>query len=145
MKQRKIVFAIESDMKNVSLIGMTINKLCSLIPFSEVEAYQVELCVVEAVNNCIEHAYGNQRGHQVEVVFALENDKLVVDVCDTGKSMDEKAIEKADVAQLNIDPDNFHTMAEQGRGLPIMKQIMDTITYNTNDDGKNCLTLIKNI
>jgi len=36
-------------------------------------------------------------------------------------------------------------MAEQGRGLPIMKQIMDTITYNTNDDGKNCLTLIKNI
>jgi len=59
--------------------------------------------------------------------------------------MDEKAIEKADVAQLNIDPDNFHTMAEQGRGLPIMKQIMDTITYNTNDDGKNCLTLIKNI
>ncbi|MBW2194829.1 MAG: ATP-binding protein [Deltaproteobacteria bacterium] len=121
------------------------NKLCSLIPFSEVEAYQVELCVVEAVNNCIEHAYGSQRGHQVEVVFALENDKLVVDVCDTGKSMDEKAIEKADVAQLNIDPDNFHTMAEQGRGLPIMKQIMDTITYNTNDDGKNCLTLIKNI
>jgi len=145
MKQRKIVFSIESDMKNVSLIGMTINKLCSLIPFSEVEAYQVELCVVEAVNNCIEHAYGNQRGYQVEVVFALENDKLVVNVCDTGKSMDEKAVEKADVAQLNIDPDNFHTMAEQGRGLPIMKQIMDTITYNTNDDGQNCLTLIKNI
>ncbi len=145
MKQRKIVFAIESDMKNVSLIGMTINKLCSLIPFSEAEAYQVELCVVEAVNNCIEHAYGNQRGHQVEVVFALETDKLVIDVCDTGKSMDEKAIEKVDVSQLNIDPDNFHTMAEQGRGLPIMKQIMDTITYNTNDDGKNCLTLIKNI
>ena len=145
MKERKIAFTIESDMKNVSLVGMTINKLCSLIPFSEAEAYQIELCVVEAVNNCIEHAYGYQKGRQVEVVFAIETDKLVVDVCDTGKPMDEKAMKNVDVAQLNIDPDNFHAMAEQGRGLLIMKQIMDTMTYNTNDDGKNCLTLIKNI
>ncbi len=145
MKQGKIAFTIESDMKNVSLVGMTINKLCSLIPFSEAEAYQVELCVVEAVNNCIEHAYGNQKGHQVEIVFAIETDKLVVNVCDTGKSMDKKTLEKVDASQLNIDPNNFHTMAEQGRGLPIMKQIMDTITYNTYEDGKNCLTLIMDI
>ena len=141
---RRIKLVIDSDLENVSLVGMIINKLCSLIPLSDTESYQIELCVVEAANNSIEHAYVMEKGHEVEVIFTLYSDRLIVEVCDTGKPMDQKCIEQNDISLLEIDPNDLDNMAEQGRGIPIMKQIMDTMTYRTKR-GKNCLTLIKNI
>ncbi len=141
---KRIKLAVDSDLGNVSLIGMIINKLCSSIPLSDTDAYQIELCVVEAVNNSIEHAYANEKGHEVEVVFALHPDRLIVDVCDTGKPMDQECLEQKDVSLLEIDPNDLDKIPEQGRGLPIMKEIMDSMTYKT-ENGKNCLTLTRNI
>ena len=141
---RRIKLVIDSRLENVSLIGLIINKLCSSIPLSDTESYQVELCVVEAANNSIEHAYGMEQGHEVEVIFTLHSDRLIVDVCDTGKPMEKEYIEQNDVSLLEIDPNDIDNVAEQGRGIPIMKHIMDTMTYKT-ERGRNCLTLTKNI
>jgi len=144
MTPKRVKLVIDSDPEQVSLIGMAINKLCSLTPLSDSESNQIELCVVEAVNNSIEHAYGKEKGHEVEVGFTLHADRLVVDVCDTGKPMEEGFIEQKDISLLEIDPDDLDNIPEEGRGIPIMKEIMDTVTYET-ENGKNCLTLIKSI
>jgi anti-sigma regulatory factor (Ser/Thr protein kinase) len=144
MTQKRLKLVIDSDLEQVSLIGITINKLCSLTPLSESEFNQIELCVVEAVNNSVEHAYGNEKGHDVEVTFTLHADRLVVDVCDTGKPMEKGLVEQRDISLLEIDPDDLDNIAEEGRGIPIMKKIMDTVTYGT-EDRKNCLTLTKNL
>jgi anti-sigma regulatory factor (Ser/Thr protein kinase) len=144
MTLKRVKLVIDSDLEQVSLIGITINKLCSLTLLSETEFNQIELCVVEAVNNSIEHAYGNEKGSEVEVTFTLHADKLVVDVCDTGKPMEKGLMEQRDISLLEIDPDDLDNIAEEGRGIPIMKKIMDTVTYGT-EDGKNCLTLIKSL
>ena len=141
---KRIKLVIDSNLGDVSLIGIAINRLCSSIPLSGTDSYQIELCVVEAVNNSIEHAYGNEKGHEVEVVFTLYPDRLIIDVCDTGKPMDQECMEQKDVSPLEIDPNDLGNLAEQGRGLPIIKEIMDSMTYKT-EGGKNCLTLIKNI
>lgn len=141
---KRIKLVIDSNLEDVSLIGIVINKLCSSIPLSDTDSYQIELCVVEAVNNSIEHAYRNEKGHEVEVVFTLYPDRLIVDVCDTGKPMDQECMEQKDPSPLEIDPNDLDNIAEQGRGLPIIKEIMDSMTYKT-ESGKNYLTLIKNI
>jgi len=129
-------------MENVALIGGVISKLCSLSHFSDVESDQIELCVVEAVNNSIEHAYNLQKGNEVEVIFSLYDDRIICDVCDTGSSMDQHILEKACEAHMEIDENDIDSVPESGRGLPIMKTIMDNITYKTVN-GKNCLTMIK--
>ncbi len=141
---KRVRVTIDSDLENVALVGMIINKLCSLVPLSDTDSYQVELCVVEAVNNSIEHAYGMKKGHDVEVVFTLHPDRLIIDICDSGTSIDSKCLEQKDVSTLEIDPNDLDNIAEQGRGLPIMKEVMDALSYRT-EGGKNCLTLIKNI
>ncbi|MDY6837852.1 MAG: ATP-binding protein [Thermodesulfobacteriota bacterium] len=142
MEHKEIKLVIDSELKNVSLVGRTINGLVSMVSPCDISPHDIELCVVEAVNNCVEHAYGKQRGHEVEVRFALGQDRLVVDVCDTGKPMDQRHLAEADVAMLEIDHDDIDGLAEQGRGLPIIKEIMDAVIYQSKG-GKNCLSLTK--
>ncbi len=143
MGSKRVKLVIDSDLEQVFLVGMAINKLCSLIPLSDTDSDQIELCVVEAVNNCIEHAYGNEKGQEVEITLTLHPDRLVIDVCDTGKSMEQELVERKDVSALEIDPSELNSIAETGRGLPIIKMIMDSVTYKT-ESGRNCLTLLKN-
>ena len=42
----------------------------------------------------------------------------------------------------DVDENDIANVPEGGRGLPIMKTIMDNMTYKTVN-GKNCLTMIK--
>jgi serine/threonine-protein kinase RsbW len=142
MEHKKIRLVLDSDLKNVSLVGGAITRVTSLIARPLISASDMELCVVEAVNNCIEHAYDNEKGHKIEVLFRLYQDRLVIDICDMGKSMGQNCLAKADRSALETDPAHIDTIAEQGRGLAIIKEIMDIVDYETKS-GKNCLSLTK--
>ena len=48
MPDQRLKPIIESRLENVPLVGMAVNKLSSFFPLSDVESYQIELCVVEA-------------------------------------------------------------------------------------------------
>ncbi|MBN1850861.1 MAG: ATP-binding protein [Deltaproteobacteria bacterium] len=140
---KKIKIIIDSDLKDVFLIGMTINRLCSITPFSDSECYKIELCVVEAVNNSIIHAYQNEKGHEVEVTFSMDTRILTVDVCDTGRSMDPEILQS--IHMPSFDPDsNDLEIPERGRGLAIIKEVMDHVSYKTID-GKNWLTMFREL
>lgn len=134
---KEIKLIIDSDLTNVSLIGITVNKICTQIPLNKIEAYQIELCVVEAVNNAIKHAYKNETGHDVTVFIKLYLDRITFLVCDTGKTMELKQ-----PADLKFDPADLENLPESGRGLFIIHQIMDEVTYETIED-RNVLTMTK--
>ncbi len=119
------------------MIGHAINKLCSLIPLSEVESYQTELCVVEACNNVIEHAYRYQPHHELEVVVSLYLDRITFEICDRGRPLDGQP-----PVALEYDPNDLANLPEGGMGLFLMNSIMDKIDYRS-EDGRNVLTLEK--
>ena len=144
MDEKQITFTIESDLKNVFLIGLAVNNIASYIGFNELESYRLELCVVEAVNNAIIHAYNKEAGNKVEVVFKIYPDRLVLDVYDTGKPMRGHLLKQNDISSLECEPDETGNVPEGGRGLAIMKAIMDSVDYKT-EDGKNRLTMTKKI
>jgi len=144
MTCKKIRHIIESDLRNVPLVGGAINQACSMIPLSEEECFQIELCAVEAINNCIIHAYDHQAGHEVEVVLSVYPDRVVLEICDAGTPMEQSALRRKDVSPPEIDHDDVQNIPEGGRGLFVMKAIMDSVEYVT-EKGKNCLTLVKNL
>jgi len=144
MGLRKMKFIIDSDLDNIPLIGISINKLCSLIPFSERMALQVELCVVEAVTNCIKHAYKYDSAQKVGVGFTLSPEELVLDIYDTGIPLEMEMLDRADFKSLEVDPEDLENIAEGGRGLPIIKEVMDSVVYES-EKGMNCLTMKKKL
>jgi serine/threonine-protein kinase RsbW len=137
---RRISLSIESQFDNVSFVGNAINKLCGAIFSSEMIANEVELCAVEAVNNCIEHAYEMQAGNRVDIVLSSHPDRIVMEVCDTGMSMDPKCLD----VEMPPPPTRADALAEQGRGLLIIRKVMDSVSYHTAGN-RNCLTMVKRV
>ena len=133
----KIKLIIDSDVSDVFLIGLSVNRICLEIPVSEIEAYQIEVCVVEAVNNTIKHAYGSEKGHEVEVLMDVNEERIAFHIRDTGRTM--KTGEKP---TLEFDPEDRENFPEGGMGLFIMHQVMDEVKYSSSR-GRNVLLLSK--
>jgi len=57
---------------------------------------------------------------------------------DTGKPMQGNLLEQKDISSLEFEPDDLDSIPEGGRGLAIVKEIMDSMDCKT-EDGKNCL------
>jgi serine/threonine-protein kinase RsbW len=132
-----LTLKIASRLDHVHLLGLAVHRICAGIPLSEVEAYQAEVSVVEAVTNCIEHAYGGEPGHTVEVVMTVEPACIVFEIRDTGLPM------PATTPHLpNQRPDDVSSLVEDGRGLFIMHAFMDEVTY-TRAGATNVLRLVK--
>ena len=142
--KKKITLSIKSRYHNVPLVSAAVHKLCSLIPFSDKDVHATELCVTEAVVNSIKHAYQNEPDHTVAVVFSLLATELLIEVRDTGKSMDLAMLEENRDAALKFDAGDIENIPESGRGLAIIQSYMDEVHYQVKENG-NYLTMIKKI
>jgi serine/threonine-protein kinase RsbW len=137
-----ITFCIESDMRKVSLVGQLIQNICKLSRFTEDDSARVELAVVEAINNVIEHAYKMESNHKVEIICKLLVDKISVDICDVGHSLSSNALTTpTEEKEISVITEN---LPDGGWGLKLIKSIMDEVTYSTNN-GVNCMTLVKKL
>jgi serine/threonine-protein kinase RsbW len=134
-----LTLTIDSRLEDVYLIGLTVNKLCSVAALSQLETYQVEVSVVEAVNNAIEHGYGCEPGHPIEVRITLEEHSLSFEISDQGIAMPAGAA-AAPPTPTAGDAD----LAEGGRGLFIMESFMDAVIYEQHG-GRNVRTLVKRL
>ncbi|MFH1886145.1 MAG: ATP-binding protein [Pseudomonadota bacterium] len=136
-KPRSIRMIIEADLRNVYLVGLAVHKICSYVLMSEMMAYHLETCVVEAVNNAILHACKKREDHEVAVSVTLHNDRVVFAVKDQGDRM-----ESFEPKKLEFDPQDLSSLPEHGMGLHIITEIMDKVEY-TSAGGVNILTMTK--
>lgn len=136
MQTGTITLQIDSQVDHVFLIGLAINRICRAIPFDEVSAYEMELCIVEAVNNVIEHAYDNQPGHPVYIVVTVEADRICFEIRDAGTPLDPIRLA---APVMGNDPSE-----DGGRGLAIIRTLMTEVSY-VRRDGMNVLTLMKRL
>jgi serine/threonine-protein kinase RsbW len=131
----RLRLSIDSNLADVSLVAVAVSRACIYLGLDAVSASQVELCIVEAVTNVIQHAYHGQPGQEVSVVLSSEIDLLHLEVIDNGTPMSAKNVERllqgSDVFQLQ-DADRA-SLAESGRGLQIIHDLMDNVAYISGD------------
>ena len=142
MGKKQVRLIIESDIHHIPLVGMAVSRFTeSLLPV-QVDPFQIEICTVEAVTNSIKHACGVGSSREVEVIFALSDDALTISICDEGTPLDRAVLQNKGSQCFDFDPDRLESLSEGGRGLAIIKAIMDDVSYETCN-GKNCLTMKK--
>lgn len=89
--------------------------------------YNVQLATHEICLNIIQHAYGHEEGRlQVYTQLDVDNSVITIDIYDSGKAFDLKAISLPDPEEPQA----------HGYGLFIAKQLMDRLEY-TAVPGKN--------
>jgi len=122
--------SIHSNTEAPAIAAAWVKERCSHAGLEDTPAFRVMTCVVEAVNNCVEHAY---RGSSGEISIRLFRSVrwLVVQVQDCGQPVNRQP------AQADPDP-----MQAGGRGWFIMQQWMDLAQYRRRNL-QNVVTLVK--
>ena len=139
VKSRSINLVIDSHLDNVVLVSMAVKGLCCLNDFTDTDVNRIELCIVEIINNAIEHAYENKAGYRVEVVVTVpDRKKLILKVYDTGKKMPD--LSNRSMEENYMDAMNSDALKCSGRGLYIVNKVMQDINY-FSEKGKNCFSM----
>lgn len=131
---------IDSRLENVPVLGQAVRVLCGEMGLPELVQGDMELCVVEAVTNCIKHSYDGQPGHRIKVHVEHRLDKLIISVFDQGRPIPEDRLPPPPPEV----PDDPQQIAESGRGLFLLFSMMDQVDYQRTPRG-NCITLIKKV
>ena len=141
---KRLDLAIDSDLGNVSLVAVSVNRVCLQLGLDETCAGQIELCTAEAVTNAIRHAYHGAPGHRVAVTLVAGRDHVLIEVSDTGTSMpldkQRKLLHGPEASEVLL-PDR-RSLSESGRGLEIIRELMDEVSYS-KENGRNRLIMRK--
>lgn len=65
MTNRELKLAITSSEDNISWVSGAVNGVCSSMALDEKSRLDVRLCVVEAVTDCVRHAYRGAPGQPI--------------------------------------------------------------------------------
>jgi len=122
--------SIRSSTEAPATAGNWVMDHCLEAGLGDTTAFRVMTCVVEAVNNCVEHAYRDTPG-EIGIRLFRNSRWLVVQVQDRGAPV-ERQTAPAEPDPLQID----------GRGWYIMQQWMDIAQYRRRNL-KNVVTLAK--
>lgn len=133
------IFNIASNYGEVIEINKSIREYLSGNKIETHVCNAVEICLTEALNNVIKHAYKGENTNQIEIVIRIITNQLEIDIIDEGSPRQNLII-----SELNFDPADIDNLPEGGMGLYIIKQLMDDLNYYSLN-GKNFFTLRKQI
>ena len=132
----KHMLLIKIKAVDIPFAGDWVQRACIDLGMDKTSAMQVMTCVVEGINNCVEHAYSERDG-EVTLSVWEESGEVRVRIVDHGQPIPLREIPD-DVLDFQ-DPH-----AESGRGLAIMRAWMDEVTI-THSESTNTLFMAKRL
>ncbi|REL25333.1 ATP-binding protein [Thalassotalea euphylliae] len=143
MTDKKVQLSITSCYEHVSLVAIGIcNMICSCYDIDEFSA-AIELSFVEVANNVVEHAYSDEKDHEIGFELALQSDQVSITIIDTGSAMPAANMER-EIDWDSLDKDDIDSWDTSGRGLQIVKDLMDEVSY-WSDSGRNYFKMVKKV
>lgn len=100
----------------------------------EALAYHVNLVLTEAMSNAIKYANAESPDNTVHIFITITDDELVLKVYDRGQGFDINS----------IPPPDFDAIEDRGRGIFLIKALMDSVSYR-HIDGGNVLEMRKKL
>lgn len=88
-------------------------------------AYHINLVLTEAMANAIRHANEGDPEKEVQIAIAIRGKTLSIKVYDQGQGFDI----------CTLSPPDFKSLDEHGRGVYIIRSLMDRVTYRSHDGG----------
>src|SRR2546423_6857768 len=81
---RSVRLTIPAKPEYITLGRLALTAIAGVRPVSDETLYDLKLALTEACTNSVRHAYENGREGNVEIVYELQPDRLVIEVGDEG-------------------------------------------------------------
>ncbi len=130
-------YSIPSDYNEVAPVCKEIRSVCLEENVKITDCNEIEICLIEALNNIIKHAYKEEFTKCIKITVRLDKKVIALELTDEGFS--RKDFKKP---TLDYDPKDIEKLPEGGMGLYIIDQLMDKTSYHTTD-GSNSFIMEK--
>lgn len=130
--QIELQIRVPNQTRYLSLIGRISEEL-----ITQVEGYvgdrdalanHLNVVLTEALVNAIRHANANNPDEVVQIRITVSDNEILMQVFDHGRGFN--------LAQSAFDPsDDRHALDEHGRGLFIIRSLMDSVDYHPTEGG----------
>lgn len=97
-------------------------------------AYHLNLVLTEAMANAILHANEENPEKEIRITISILDQNLSIRVYDEGEGFDIST----------LPPPDFPSLDEHGRGIYIIRSLMDKVTYRKSNGG-HVLEMIKSL
>ncbi|UWQ95614.1 ATP-binding protein [Rhodobacteraceae bacterium M385] len=99
-----------------------------------------QIILGEVLNNVVEHAYGFEEGHPIEMSIWLRDDGLWCEILDHGGPMPDGIAPAGRRAQF--DPENRQELPEGGFGWAMVRELTQDLNYRRANDTNELVFLI---
>jgi serine/threonine-protein kinase RsbW len=128
-----LVLTVPSELRFLSVARAFVESLCLAHQLDTDDASAIVLALHEAVSNVMRHAHRDRPEALVHIHCHFEPDRLEIDILDDGAPFDLGAVPLLDPAELRIG----------GRGVFLMRALMDEVSCRPRAAGGNVLRLVK--
>ena len=129
---------IHNDIQQIPQLAAFVEAIAEKKQLDHSLSLNLNLALEEAVTNVIMYAYPKGTDGLVDIEAIIREHSLTFIVSDSGQPFDPTTQPQADIS-LGVDDRPIG-----GLGIYMVKNIMDSVSYRRSD-GKNILTMIKNI
>jgi len=127
LRPNQILLRIPGRLEWLDLVDRTAGGIASQLDFSQEDADGVANSVLEAGTNAIQHGHRYNPDLPVDILFEIYPDRLRVRVHDEGPGFDAEKVLRADPT----DPQCL--LAQRGRGIFIMRSLMDEVCFEIGE------------
>ncbi|MEM7213451.1 MAG: ATP-binding protein, partial [Pseudomonadota bacterium] len=119
----QVRFSIESSFENVAVLAEEVSNLCKTRARNNSDSIDtLRLCIAEALNNIVEHAYEGAEGRPIFADVRFKSDSYEVMLIDEGKPMPGG---KVPSGEMDFDGEGLDDLPEGGFGWMLIHTQMD--------------------
>jgi serine/threonine-protein kinase RsbW len=130
---RSVRLTIPAKPEYITLGRLALTAIAGVRPVPDETLYDLKLALTEACTNSVRHAYENGREGNVEIVYELQPDRLVIEVGDEGPGFEP------------FEGGNGHDdeLEEGGLGIEIIRALADEVEIGPREEGGSRLRFVK--
>lgn len=138
MPEPRLTLEIPASSRFLATVAAFLRATAAESGFDEDSAEGIEIAAIEAVENVLDHARLGQNG-RIKIQIWLDGDDLFIEIRDRGVPW-PKAVLSGQVG-LDMPP----VESARGRGLAMMRALVDEVTPIPGPDGEKMLRLRKRL
>ena len=131
---------LTNDLNVIPKLAVFVEEVCEELALEKSLVFKLNLVLEEAVTNVILYAYPQNENHSFQIFISKENDILTAQIKDAGIPFDPTT--QAPEVDTTLDAQERKI---GGLGIFLIKEYMDTVSYQRTADGYNLLTMTKKL
>ena len=133
LKNGKYSITFESTVDHLEEVEAITSEIAHEVGFNESSSDDLSIVITELFNNAIHHGNKNDPNKSVNIDYMIKSGHLIISVQDQGNGF------MPDKIKNPLDPENL--LAESGRGIYLVKMLMDDTQFDISEKG--CKITIK--